>query len=81
MAKKLKNPTKVITGVCRWSYVNVWQPKAMEEGGKPKYSVSFIFPKSDTATIRALETAIEAAYEIGASKLKGNGRSGTGATT
>ena len=75
MAKKLKNPTKVITGVCRWSYVNVWQPKAMEESGKPKYSVSFIFPKSDTATIKALETATEAAYEIGASKLKGNGRS------
>ena len=75
MAKKLKNPTKVITGVCRWSYVNVWQPKAMEESGKPKYSVSFIFPKSDTATIKALEAATEAAYEIGASKLKGNGRS------
>ena len=75
MEKKLKNPTKVITGICRWSYVNVWQPKAMEESGKPKYSVSFIFPKSDTATIKALEAATEAAYEIGASKLKGNGRS------
>ena len=45
-------PTKVITGVCRWSYANVWQPKAIEEGAKPKYSVSLIIPKSDTATVR-----------------------------
>ena len=51
MAKKLKNPTKVITGPeTRWSYVNVWEPKAMEEGTKPKYSISLIIPKSDTAT-------------------------------
>ena len=36
MEKKII-PTKVITGVCRWSYANVWQPKAIEEGAKPKY--------------------------------------------
>ena len=75
MAKKLNNPIKVITGICRWSYVNVWQPKAMEEGGKPKYSVSFIIPKSDTKTVKAIQDATQAAYEIGAAKLKGNGRS------
>ena len=36
MEKKII-PTKVITGVCRWSYANVWQPKAIEEGAKPKF--------------------------------------------
>jgi len=74
MAKKLKTPTKVITGVCRWSYVNVWQPKAMEEGSKPKYSISLIIPKSDTATIEKILSATQAAYDEGQAKLKGNGK-------
>lgn len=74
MEKKII-PTKVITGVCRWSYANVWQPKAIEEGAKPKYSVSLIIPKSDTATIEKIKAAIQAAYEEGAGKLKGTSKS------
>ena len=67
--------TKVITGVdTRWSYANIWTPKAID-GGTPKYSVSLIIPKSDTQTIQKIRTAIQAAYEEGASKLKGNSRS------
>ena len=67
--------TKVITGVnTRWSYANVWEPKAME-GGKPKFSVSLIIPKSDTVTIGKIQAAIEEAYREGQSKLKGNGKS------
>ena len=66
---------KVITGPnTRWSYCNVWEPKAIN-GGKPKYSVSLIIPKTDTKTIAKIEAAIEAAYRDGESKLKGNGRS------
>lgn len=34
-----------------------------------------IIPKSDTATIAKVKAAIQAAYEEGASKLKGNGKS------
>ena len=76
MKKKSTNPTKVITGVqTRWSYANVWTPKAMAEGAKPKYSVSLIIPKSDTVTIQKIKAAIKAAYEEGQSKLKGNGKS------
>lgn len=74
MEKKII-PTKVITGVCRWSYANVWQPKAIEEGAKPKYSVSLIIPKSDTATIEKIKAAIQAAYEEGTGKLKGTSKS------
>lgn len=71
---KISNPTKVITGVnTRWSYANVWDPKSIN-GGAPKYSVSLIIPKSDTSTVAKVNSAIEAAYEEGQSKLKGNGK-------
>ena len=71
---KVINPTKVITGVkTRWSYVNVWQPKSIN-GGAPKFSVSLIIPKSDTKTVTAVKNAIQAAYEEGQSKLKGNSK-------
>lgn len=59
--------TKVITGKCRFSFLKVFTPEAMEEGGEKKYSVSLIIPKSDTVTIAALKGAIEAAKEIGKS--------------
>ena len=69
------NPTKVITGVkTRWSYANVWQAKPIN-GGAPKFSVSLIIPKSDTKTVTAVKNAIQAAYEEGQSKLKGNSKS------
>ena len=71
----LKNPTKVITGTeTRWSYCNAWMPKAIN-GGTPKYSVSQIIPKSDEKTVAKVKAAIQAAYEEGSGKLKGNGRS------
>lgn len=75
MSNKVSNPMKVITDPnTRWSYANVWEPKAINDG-TPKYSVSLIIPKSDTATIKKIEAAIEAAYKEGEAKLKGNGRS------
>ena len=67
---KFVNPTKVITGVnTRWSYANVWDPKSIN-GGTPKYSVSLIIPKSDTATINKIKAAIQAAYEEGQSTIR-----------
>ena len=72
---KTVNPLKVVTGPdTRWSYVNAWEPKSIN-GGTPKYSVSLIIPKSDTKTVAKIKAAIEAAYQEGESKLKGNGRS------
>ena len=76
MSKNVKpvNPMKVITGPdTRWSYANVWEPKSIN-GGTPKYSVSLIIPKSDTKTIAKIKAAIEAAYQEGQSKLKGNSK-------
>ncbi|KIR03785.1 Phage protein [Lachnospiraceae bacterium TWA4] len=74
MSSNFKIPTKVITGVkTRWSYANVWDPKSIN-GGNPKYSVSLIIPKSDTKTVEKIQAAIQAAYEEGYSKLKGNSK-------
>ena len=71
---KFMNLTKVITGPeTRWSYANVWDPKSID-GGKPKYSISLIVSKDDIETVEAIKKAIRAAYEEGAAKLKGNGK-------
>ena len=75
MSTVVKNPTKVITGKkCVMSYLNVNEPKTPLGGGTPKYSVSIIIPKSDTATVEKIKAAIQAAYTEGESKLKGNSK-------
>lgn len=66
--------TKVITGPVRLSYANIWEPKSIN-GSDEKYSVSLVIPKSDKATVDKIKAAIQAAYEDGESKLKGNGKS------
>ena len=71
----MENKTKVITGPStRMSYANLNEPKSIN-GGTPKYSVSLIIPKSDTKTVEKVNAAIQAAYEEGQSRLKGNGKS------
>ena len=62
--------TKVITGIARLSYANVWEPKSIN-GGTEKYSVSIIIPKSDTKTLAAINEAIDAAIEEGKGKYGG----------
>ncbi len=69
------NPCKVITSVVRFSYLNANEPKATTEGGVPKYSVSLIISKSDTALVEKIKAAIEAAYKEGEFKLRGTGKS------
>lgn len=66
---KLSN-TKVLTGIVRLSYANVWEPKSIN-GGTEKYSVSLIIPKSDTETVDAVNAAIDAAIKEGAHKFGG----------
>ncbi len=69
MANKT-NSTKVVTGVVRLSYANVWEPVSINDS-KPKYSVSLIIPKSDTKTIDAINAAVENAIKDGAAKFGG----------
>lgn len=69
MTNAKKNPCKVITSEnVRWSYVNVWEPKSVD-GGAPKYSIQLIISKDDKATLSAIGSAINSAYEEGKSKL------------
>ncbi len=65
-----KSPTKVITGIVRLSYANVWEPKSIN-GGAEKFSVSLIIPKSDVKTLTAINGAIDAAIEEGKGKFGG----------
>lgn len=61
---------KIITGKVRFSYANVWEPKSIN-GSDPKYSVSLIIPKSDKATLKKVNVAIEDAKKEGLVKLGG----------
>ena len=65
-----KSNTKVVTGIVRLSYANVWEAVSIN-GGTPKYSVSLIIPKSDTKTIAAINAAVDAAIKDGAAKFGG----------
>lgn len=70
MSANHKNLTKVVTGVVRLSYANIWEPASIN-GGNPKYSVSLIIPKTDTKTIDAINAAVDAAIKDGAAKFGG----------
>lgn len=61
--------TNVTTGEVRLSYVNLFQPRANQPGQEPKYSVTVLLPKSDTATFQRIQAAIQAAYEKGVQTL------------
>ena len=68
MAKQ--SNTRVVTGLVRLSYANVWAPKSIN-GGDPKYSCSIIIPKSDTETVNAINAAIDCAIKEGIGKFGG----------
>ena len=70
MSTAKKASTKVVTGIVRLSYANVWEPASIN-GSKPKYSVSLIIPKGDTKTITDINAAIDAAIQEGAAKFGG----------
>ena len=57
--------SKIVTGKARLSYVNLFQPRAQNEGQEPKYSVCVLVPKTDTATVNKIKAAIESAKEAG----------------
>ena len=41
------DPMKVLTGEVRLSYANLTTPRAAQQGGEPKYSVTLLIPKTD----------------------------------
>ena len=55
--------TKVTTGKVRFSFCNLFEAKAPQGGGEPKYSVTLLLPNSDTATYGKMMAAIAEARE------------------
>lgn len=65
--------SKVITGKVRFSYANVFVPTSMEEDQPKKYNVVLLIPKSDKATVKKIQDAVEAA-ELEGKISKWNGK-------
>ena len=54
--------TKVVTGKVRFSFCNVFEPKASDDG-EPKYGLTILIPKNDTATMGKIKAAMAEARE------------------
>lgn len=61
-------PTHVVTGKVRFSYEHIMAPYANTQNdpnAKPKYSLTVLIPKADTATKARIDAAIKAALQLG----------------
>ena len=61
------DPMKVLTGEVRLSYCNLTTPRASQQGGEPKFSVTLLIPKTDTTT--DIDAAIQAAAQEALTKV------------
>ena len=59
----MKNKGKVVTGKVRFSYCNIFEPRAIAEGADAKYSISLIIDKKDKETLDAIDAAVKAVIE------------------
>ena len=50
---------KVVTGEVRLSYVNLFEPRAIVEGGPMKYGVSILIDKNDKAEVKKIQDVID----------------------
>lgn len=62
---------KVVTGEVRLSYVTLFEPRAIKEGGPLKYSVSILIPKDDKVNLDRIRKAIDKVVADNQSTLKG----------
>lgn len=61
----------MLTGVFRASYAYVFEPQASKDGGEPKYQITMLIPKSDTATVQAIQAGIAQAQQDGLQRVFG----------
>lgn len=59
------NPTHIVTGEVRLSYVNIFKARSFVQGQDEKYSVCVLIDKNDTATLNKIMAAVEAAKKQG----------------
>lgn len=62
---------KVVTGLVRFSYVNIFRSRSFREGQEAKYSICLLIPKSDKQTMANIKAAIDEAIEQGISSKWG----------
>lgn len=55
--------TKVVTGKVRFSFCHIFEPAEPQGGGEPKYSVTLLIPKADSATMSKFKAAMAEARE------------------
>ena len=65
MSKPQNDNTHVVTGVIRFSYVHVFEPWSGDGNSDPKFSVAILIPKTDTTTLRKIQSAVETAKQKG----------------
>lgn len=53
--------TQITTGKVRFSFCNLFTPRAAQAGAQEKYSVTLLIPKSDKATLQKIKAAAEEA--------------------
>lgn len=58
MAEKVSKQLTV--GPVRFSFLTVWEPRAVKEGQKEKYSTSILVPKKDTKLVEEIKAAAKA---------------------
>lgn len=63
--------TRVKTGKVRFSYVNIFKPRAVDGSSDAKYSLTLLVPKSDTETYKAMRRAVAAAKNTKPDVFKG----------
>lgn len=65
------NSTKVRIGKVRFSYLHVFEPRAIEGSNDSKYSATLIIPKSNTELVEQIKAAITNAFTAGVGKFGG----------
>lgn len=61
----------MITGLVRFSYVNIFRSRAFRDGQDAKYSICLLIPKDDTKTLDKIQDAMDEAIEQGMSSKWG----------
>lgn len=64
MSEQSKTAVVTANGKIRFSYLNVFEPKAVGDG-EPKYSVALLINKKDEANLKSIKNAIAAAKALG----------------
>ena len=67
------NPRNVTTDKVRFTFVYLFQPRQATQDQEPKYSITMLIPKSDTATMNRISAAMQEAGNV-ALNSKWNGQ-------